>query len=232
MKLALALVLALALPPALAAALPGRITAEYQLVNRGITIGRVSESFVRKGDTYDISSVSRSEGVLKVLYDEQITLSSTGRIVQEGLRPMQFEERRTREPKRDVNANFDWERGVMSSRFRGEVSQHALPPATQDRISMMYQFMHLKPRAGNLVMSMSNGRKVEVYTYRIVDDVRLATPMGEMDTVHIERVTTVPRESKVEVWLAKQHHNFPVRVVFDDPKGLRLEQNIVALQAR
>jgi hypothetical protein len=231
MKLALALVLALALPPALAAALPGRITAEYQLVNRGITIGRVSESFVRKGDTYEISSVSRSEGVLKVLYDEQITLSSTGRIVQEGLRPMQFEERRTREPKRDVNANFDWERGVMSSRFRGEVSQHALPPATQDRISMMYQFMHIKPRSGELTLSMSNGRKIERYTYRLVNEGRVTTPAGEFDTFHFERVTNGPNDRHVEVWLAKEHHNFPVRVVFDDPRGLRVEQTLVALKA-
>jgi hypothetical protein len=45
-------------------------------------------------------------------------------------------------------------------------------------------------------------------------------------------VTTNPRESKAEVWLAKSRYNFPVRVVFDDPKGLRLEQTLVALQAR
>ena len=213
-------------------AMPSEIKAEYQLINNGITIGRVQETFVRKGDTYAISSVSRSEGVLKVLYDEQITLQSAGKVSPAGLQPLTFEEKRTKESKRDVSATFDWSRGVMQSRFKGETSMHMLPPDTQDRISMMYQFMHLKPRAGNVVMSMSNGRKVEAYTYRIVDDVRLATPMGEMDTVHIERVTTLPRQSKVEVWLAKQHYNFPVRVVFDDPKGLRVEQNIVALQAR
>ncbi|HUP96725.1 MAG TPA: DUF3108 domain-containing protein [Usitatibacter sp.] len=215
-----------------ALAIPSEITAEYQLTNRGITIGRVSETFVRKGDSYAISSVSRSEGILKALYDEQITLQSAGRVNAAGLQPLQFDERRTRESKRDVNATFDWERGVMHSRFRGEVSQHALPRETQDRISMMYQFMHLQPRSGNLVMSMSNGRKVEGYTYRVVDEVRLATPMGEFETLHLERVTSTPKESKVEVWLSKQHHNFPVRVVFDDPRGLRLEQTIVALQAR
>lgn len=232
MKLAAALLFALALPPALAAALPSRITAEYLLVNRGITIGRVHESFVRKGDSYEISSVSRSEGVLKVLYDEQITLSSSGRIVQEGLRPLQFEERRTREPKRDVNASFDWERGVMSSRFRGEVSQHALPPATQDRISMMYQFMHIRARPGSdLTLSMSNGRKVERYTYRLVNEARVATPAGEFDALHFERVTSGPNDRHVEVWLAKEHHNFPVRIVFDDPRGLRVEQTLVTLKA-
>src|SRR4249920_3565564 len=88
------------------AAVPDRIAAEYRLTN-----GRVTESYVRKGDSYEILSVSRSEGILKVLYDEQITLQSSGRVGEAGLRPLQFEERRARDPKRDVSATFDWERG-------------------------------------------------------------------------------------------------------------------------
>ena len=215
-----------------ALATPSEISAEYQLVNRGITIGRVSESFVRKGDSYTIQSVSRSEGLLKLVFDEQITLHSSGNVRPQGLQPVQFEERRSREPKRDVNATFDWERGVMQSRFKGETSEMPLPRDTQDRLSMMYQFMHVKPRTGNLVLPMSNGRKVERYTYRVVTDERIATPAGEFDTVHVERVTTSASESRVDVWLAKDHHNFPVRVVFDDPRGLRVEQTLSALQSR
>jgi hypothetical protein len=228
MKRALAFALLLAAGPALAA--PSRVTAEYELLNGGLTIGRVHESYVRKGDSYEIHSVSRSEGLLKALYDEQITLRSTGRVLEEGLRPLRFDEKRTREPKRDVNATFDWDRGIMHSRYRGEVSQHVLPPATQDRISMMYQFMHIKPRAGNMVLSMSNGRKVERYTYRLVSEDRIATPAGEFDSFHFERVTSGPNDRHVEVWLAKDRHNFPVRVVFDDPRGLRVEQTLVALK--
>jgi hypothetical protein len=118
----------------------------------------------------------------------------------------------------------------MRSRFRGEVSQHTLPPATQDRISMMYQFMHVKGRSGNLTLSMSNGRKIELYTYRLVDEPRIVTPAGEFDTQHYERVTSKSNDRHVEVWLAKSHHNFPVRVILDDPRGLRVEQILVALR--
>ena len=231
MKKMLAALFLLALSTA-AAALPSRIAAEYQLTNRGLTIGRVTESYVRKGDTYEIHSVSRSEGVLKIFYDEQITLQSSGRVDEEGLKPLRFDERRTREPKRDVNATFDWERGVMRSRFRGEVSEHPLPPATQDRISMMYQFMHAKARPGTVELAMSNGRKVERYMYRFVDEARIATPAGEFDTLHFERVTSGPNDRHVEIWLAKEHHNFPVRIVFDDPRGVRVEQALVALETR
>ena len=110
-------------------------------------------------------------------------------------------------------------------------SEVPLPDATQDRISVMYQFMNLKPGAGTVTMPMSNGKKVELYTYRFVDEEPLDTPAGRFDTLHYERVVASPGESKAQVWLAKDRFNFPVRVVFDDPKGPRIEQLLVALEA-
>jgi len=130
------------------------------------------------------------------------------------------------------NAVFDWDQGVLHSEFRGETSLVPLPRETQDRISMMYQFMNMPTHEGTFVILMSNGRKVEHYSYRLVNEVRIKTPAGEFDTFHFERVTYSPKESRAEVWLAKERDNFPVKVVFDDPKGLRLEQDLIALQTR
>jgi len=223
---------AVALAAAPALAMPSEIHAEYRLTNNGITIGHVEESFVRRGDTYKISSVSRAEGILKMFYDEQITLESAGRIVDGNLQPLRFYERRVKDPKRSVNAVFDWDQGVLRSEFRGETSLVPLPRETQDRISMMYQFMNMPTHEGTFVILMSNGRKVEHYSYRLVNEVRIKTPAGEFDTFHFERVTYSPKESRAEVWLAKERDNFPVKVVFDDPKGLRLEQDLIALQTR
>ena len=60
---------------------------------------------------------------------------------------------------------------------------------------------------------------------------KVSTPAGAFDTLHYQRVTADPKESHADVWLAKDRFNFPVRVVFDDPKGLRLEQTLVALES-
>ena len=215
-----------------ALAAPTEITAEYRLTNSGVTIGRVTESYVRKGDTYSIQSITRSEGVLKIFLDDQLTAESSGRVNARGLQPLEYVQRRQNDSSRDIRATFDWAKGLMHSRYRGEGTSVPLPRDTQDRLSLMYQFMNIAPREGNVVMPMSNGRKVEFYTYRLVEEVRLATPAGDFQTFHFERVTTGERESKAHVWLAKDRFNFPVRIVFDDAKGLKVEQMLVALETR
>jgi hypothetical protein len=216
-----------------AAAPPREISAQYHLSHKALgLIGRVEETYSRDGDRYSIRSVSRSEGALKVFVDDQIVLESTGRVNANGLQPQAFAQRRANTTKGEVKATFDWDRNLMHSAYGGELAEVPVPRDTQDRISVMYQFMNLKLGEEPVTIPMSNGRKVEFYTYRFVDEVRLTTPAGEFDTLHFARVTTRPNESKAEVWLAKSHFNFPVRLVFDDSRGLRLEQNLVALQVR
>ena len=229
MRTLLALLL---LHAAAAWALPDEITAEYRLTSHNVPIGRVTETFVRKGDTYVISSVTRSEGALKIFLDDQLTLESSGRIDRDGLKPLHFAQRRARDSRRDVDATFDWDRGVMVSRFKGEVKELPLPPHTQDRLSFMYQMMSLEGTNSATTITMSNGRRIETYAYRMVEEVRLSTPAGDFETRHYARVLSEGKQSRADVWLAKDRFNFPVRVVFDDPRGLRLEQTLVALQSR
>jgi hypothetical protein len=231
MKTAIALAIAF-LAPAAAFATPNDIAAEYRLSVTGLTIGHVSETYSRKGDTYAIRSVARAEGPLKLFLDDQLTLQSSGRIVATGLQPLEFAQRRSNTTKGAVQATFDWDRGVMHWESGGSSADVPLPGETQDRISVMYQFMNLTPGSRTVEMHMSNGRKVELYTYRFVGEQDLDTPAGRFDTLHYERVTSDAKESKAQVWLAKDRFNFPVRVVFDDPRGLRVEQVLVGLEAR
>lgn len=215
-----------------AQAMPQEIEAEYRLTNLGIVIGRVSETFQRTGDRYAIRSVTRSDGALKIVLDDNLTLESRGRVVTAGLQPLEFEQRRAGNAARDVHATFDWQKGVLRSRYRGESHEIPLPRATQDRVSILYQFMNLDKAGAMVEMHMSNGRKVERYRYRFVEEVRLTTPAGQFDTLHYARVTDNDKEARTDVWLAKDRFNLPVRVIYDDPKGLKLEQTIVELKVR
>jgi hypothetical protein len=226
-----ALLLACALaPPALA--LPTEVEAEYRVTLAGMPVGRVVDSYGRRGDAYRIESTSRSEGALKAVFDETAVLRSEGRVGPGGLQPRHFEYRRATDPSRDVQAWFDWEKAEFRSEYRGEETTHALPPGTQDRISVLYQFMFMAPRGSEVRVPMSNGRKVELYAYRKVDEPRIATPAGEFETAHYERIRENGKESRTEVWLARDRFNLPVRVRFEDSKGFLLEQVLVSLVTR
>lgn len=229
MRLAAVAAACLLATPALA--IPTQVEAEYRISTNGLAIGHVSETFVRQGDTYRIESTTRAEGVLKLFRDETVVLRSEGRIVAGGLQPLRFEQRRSGDASRDIRAGFDWGMSLLRSEYRGELTTHALPAGTQDRLSVMYQFMNLRTEA-SVRVHMSNGRKVELYAYRKVDEPRIETPAGEFATAHYERVTDSGKESHAEVWLARERFNFPVRVVFQDANGLRLEQTLLSLTTR
>jgi hypothetical protein len=229
-----AAVAAAALPAGAAAAgpKPSHVEAEYRITSGGVVIGRVRETFVREGATYRIESVTRSEGPLKLFLDDTVTLLSEGRIGPEGLVPMRFEQRRARDGSRDIHATFDWAGSLLRSEYRGEAHTQPLPPGTQDRLSVMYQFMNVATRVNEVRVPMSNGRKVEHYNYRKVDEPVLTTPAGEFATVHFERVLDAPDDGQAQLWLAKDRFNLPVRVVFMDAKGLKLDQQLVSLVTR
>lgn len=226
-----ALLTAVGLPVAASAATPTDISAQYDITAMGVKVGRVQETFSRKGDRYTIESVTRAEGPLKLIMDDQVTLESQGSVTASGLRPDRFSQHRAKNTSRDIDATFDWARGVMVSKVGEETHEAPLPPDTQDRLSLLYQFMHLSPGQASLSVTMSNGRKAETYAYRFVEKVRLATPAGSFDTLHYARVTE-GKDSKADVWIAPDRFNFPVRVVFDNNKGLKLEQTLVSLQSR
>jgi hypothetical protein len=214
-------------------AAPREIVSEYRITQSGLTIGRVSESFIRTGDLYAITSTTRAEGALKLILDDTVTLESSGKVEDGSLVPLSFQQRRAAKPDRDIRATFDWGAGRMRASYRGRQIEAPIGAGMQDRLSIMYQFMNFGADARERVqVSMSNGRKVELYTYRLVEEVKLSTPAGEFQTLHYARVTRDPKDARAEVWLARDRFNFPVRVVFDDPEGLRLEQTLVALKTR
>ena len=216
-----------------AASQPTQIEAQYVVTtNGGITIGRATETFSRKGDTYAIQSVTRSDGPLKAFVDDQITVESSGRVGAQGLQPLEYTERRAKDNKRDLRSTFNYKIDVMHTELRGEPSDAWIPPGTQDRISIMYQFVHMKDLGESLEIPMADRRKISVLTYELVEQGKVTTPAGDFDARHYRRVVADAKETKIDVWLAKERYNFPVRVIYDDPKGFRIEQSLVALDAR
>jgi hypothetical protein len=212
-------------------AAPTEVTANYKILKSGVLIGTVEEKFVRTGDSYRITSDTRTAGALSLLLRDRITVTAEGRVGNAGLEPAQYEFRRQNDAGKNVSARFDWALGKIVSQHDQKTESFSLPSGTVDRISAMYQFMFNAPRAEQIVAWVSGGKKAEEYSYRKRGEPVLKVGGNQIETVHYERENE-PGRSKAQLWLAKNQHYLPVRVVFEDSHGLTLEQSLVSLQTK
>jgi len=211
------------------AATPTAASISYNLFRNGVQIGVINERFEIKDGTYTATSEATAIGLFALAQRGPITYTSAGDVTKEGLRPTHFEGRRNNAV---ATAAFDWKSEKLTMAHSGLNQTVALPPATQDRLSAMYQLMYLvqsKPRI--LEFSMTTGRKLDNYRYDVAADVVIDTPLKRLTTLHLAKQRD-QNESHTEVWLAPEYHYLPVKVVIIESDGVRYEQLATRLDVK
>ena len=225
--------MALAIWPAWATAdaTPVEVTASYRILKSGLLIGTVEEKFTRTDDNYKITSDTRTAGGLRLMYGGEIFVSAEGKIGAAGLEPAIYEFRRQGNGAKNISARFDWNVHQIFSQQSSRSESFELPAGTMDRISAMYQFMFNAPRENRVHTWVSNGKQAELYHYRKRGEPTMQVGSQLLATVHYERESE-PGRPRAQLWLAKDHHYLPVRAIFEDSRGLSLEQTLVQFQVR
>lgn len=203
---------------------PRQITAEYDLLIRGIKLGEVREVFVREGDQYRIQSVTKPVGLLALFQPETIVVTSEGEIGKNGLQPRKFTHRRTKSTDKNSQADFDWVNHTLTVSDHAGIRQLELPPATQDRLSAMYQFVVVPPPSRlELDLQVTNGSKLQSYHYLLDPTQRTRVPFGEVRSYYLR---TPPQSTawKSEIWLAIEHEYFPARMTLTEDDGSQVVQ--------
>lgn len=198
------------------------LTATYSILKNGQHVGDMTETFSRTGTTYRIESETKAVGIYALFSKGNIKMVSQGEITKDGLKPLHFEHHRGSDPGRLIVADFDWAAGKLHVKYDGKSESLPLPPGTQDRLSQMYQFMFLNHPALELNFSMTNGRGVESYRYKLLGEEQLPTPLGGMKTLRYSRVDT-SGPNGVDIWLALPHGFLPARMNLQEKDG-KLEQ--------
>lgn len=223
--LALALPSRAALPPA-----PQAIAVGYNLFRNGLHIATMSESFESKDGAYRLVSETRAVGLFALVQKQPLLFTSQGRLAESGLQPQHFEGKRGEADPRQVRGDFDWQARSLTISHDGKTDTLPLPPGTQDRLSVLYQFMFLEPeKLQRLEFAMTNGRKLDRYRYTVTPNVEIDTPLGRIATVHLVKQHR-PDESATEVWLSPQHRFLPVKVMVREEDGARYEQFVTRLE--
>src|SRR4051812_11630681 len=93
---------------AVAFAAPRSVRATYTASMNGITIGTLTEQFDSDGSTYRLLSETKPQGLAALVQRQSLRFTSNGSIARDGLRPVQFEGRRSAGEPPQVSADFDW----------------------------------------------------------------------------------------------------------------------------
>lgn len=213
---------------ALAHAAAGDMHLTYELSYKGFSVGETKESFKRSGDSYKLESVSQARGVWSAFFKDRITFLSSGSVVASGLRPTRFEQRRSKSPEKNRVALMDWNANSIEMQFDGKKEKSDLKPGSQDALSIIYQFMFAPLKEGTSKVFMTNGKQLEAYEFRKVEEVSIDTPAGTFDTIHVARISQ-PGETRTDVWLAKDKNFIPVRVLVVEPEGDKTERLLSSL---
>lgn len=222
-------VLVHATPPAAAV---GSVVVSHNVLLNGMHIAVVNERFENRDGGYHIVSESVPVGVFALVQRRAATVTSTGRMSETGLQPERFQGSRGRNDARRVEAEFDWAAASLTLRHDGRNERIDLPPGTQDRLSIMYQFIFFAyDGRRQLDFAMTNGRKLDHYRYTITSDVEIDTPLGRMTTLHLVKQREAG-DSETEIWLAPRYHHLPVKMLIVESDGARYEQIMTALEVQ
>lgn len=220
------------LAAASAFAMPKSIKVTYGGYMNGMAIGVITEHFDVEGAAYRISSETKPIGLAVFVQRQPLRFSSRGYVTREGLRPIHFEARRHPGEAPQVTADFDWSQSQLTLRHSGKVESFPLSAGTQDRLSVMYQFMFMRLDRTRIVdFPMTNGRKLDRYRYRITPDVEIDTVLGKLRTLHLVKERD-PGDGAAEVWLSPQHQHLAVKLMIVEKDGMRFEQVVQSVELR
>lgn len=188
-------------------------------VNKGINGLRVGEAIhtleIDDLGHYVLQAETRTIGLVRLFKRFDIIQYSSGSYRPDGLHPASFfEERRDGGETQRHAVEFDHTGG--QAHFSSGRST-ALPPDTQDILSIMYQFPPLQD-AGIATVYVSNGRKIETYEFEIDTDEEISTPYGKLLAVRLRKLRE-PDEEGLEIWLAREYRLFPVMMRFIERNG-------------
>jgi hypothetical protein len=96
-------------------------------------------------------------------------------------------------------------------------------------LSLAYSFAFVPPNSKEYDVTRADGRGLTPFRFTVVGNEKLATPMGEIQTLRIAKVRDGPDDKATDIWFAAERDFLPVRVLVVDTDGTRADQVITRI---
>jgi hypothetical protein len=211
---------------ACAAQPPQKVSLTYDLSYNGVVAAELTEVLEHDGKSFSLSSEGRGKGIGALLYRGAAKRSCRGEITSAGLRPLEYRDQRGDKPA--AVARFDWARKTLTQEHDGKSETTSMVPALQDRLSFLYNYSFqsspdLKP-GKEIKVTLTDGRGLSHFQYKVAGTETLNTPAGELETVHLVKQRDNQDDKGTEIWFASKRDYLPVRILVTEKDGVRIDQ--------
>jgi hypothetical protein len=192
-------------------ALPQRAFLKFsvRLGQDGLAVGEARHELVISGDHYDITATTRTIGLARLVKSYQLVQHSQGRTDGITLHPERYSENKQDDgQQRKDGVRFDYAQHTLQF---DSGRQLPLDDATQDMLSMMYQFPPLPVSGDVLPIAITNARDWERYRFEVTTNEEIFTPLGKLHTVHFRKLHA-PGKEGLEIWFAQEYRLLPVKL--------------------
>jgi len=128
-----------------------------------------------------------------------------------------------------ASAKFDWESHSVIQERRGKSETLQMQGAAQDPLSLAYTFAFVPPTGKEYDIIRADGRGLTPFRFAVLGNEKLATPIGEIQTLHIAKVRDGPEDKTTDIWFAVDRDFLPVRVLVVDKDGSRVDQVVTRI---
>ncbi|MBK5103669.1 MAG: DUF3108 domain-containing protein [Burkholderiales bacterium] len=211
---------------ACAAQPPHKLSLTYEISYSGIVAAEMTEVLEHDGKHFSLSSIGRGKGIGALLYSGTAGRWCRGEITGAGLRPLEYREQRGDRPA--SVAKFDWTGKTLTQEHDGKSETTNMVLPLQDRLSFVYNFAFqsspdLKP-GKEIRITVTDGRGLSRFLYKVAGQETLKTPAGEFETVHLVKQRENNEDKATELWFARDRYYLPVRVLVIEKDGVRIDQ--------
>ncbi len=109
------------------------------------------------------------------------------------------------------NVAFDWENKTLGNKVSKEPWEMAIPDNVQDKLTQMLRLRYdLTQNKTNLVYTVAEDDEVKTYSFRILGEEEVKTPLGTFIALKVEHVHR--KGHRTNTWFAKKLNYLPIKV--------------------
>jgi Protein of unknown function (DUF3108) len=193
---------------------PTLFEANYTIRVKGAQIAKMTRRFSRLDNgAYQYQSETRTTGLISIFRKDHIVERSLWQLESDKLVPIDYYYDHSGGKKdRQVSISFDWENQRITNSIDGSSWKMPTSPNIMDKLLYQLALMYdLQAGKESLRYTVADGGKTKIYNFEILGLETLKTPLGELQTVKLERHKPNSRR-KSTLWCAKELEYLPVKV--------------------